>query len=242
MYGLQSSPTLSFIELTPSQHAAVLSSHHRKLFFSRCTLQCWYDGFIVVKHPIFKLIAWNSCYCFICFKRDKEHAMKRVLSYTHNTTQPRQQGNCPTDTLNNNKNHDYREMEELKWSWLPLQSAAVQYSAWWTLPCSETRRQKNSATRKWSERSRRQEGKWAKFWLTQVVSLRFSIFCNKEKHQHAVRSDKVLNNKPRTLRDTIKLSALDPENIYFTLRSLKYTSKKTKTNFNQKEEVNYKHT
>lgn len=65
---------------------------------------------------------------------------------------------------------------------LPLRSAAVQYSAWWTLPCSETkRRQKNSVTRKWSERSRRQEGKLAKFWLTQVVSFRFSIFCDNKK-------------------------------------------------------------
>lgn len=107
---------------------------------------------------------------------------------------------------------------------LPLRSAAAQYSAWWTLPCSETRRHKNSATRKWSERSRRQEGRWAKFWLTQVVSFRFSIFCNKEKHQQAVRSDDVLSNKPRTWRDTIKPSALDPENIYPTLTSLKNKS------------------
>lgn len=59
--------------------------------------------------------------------------------------------------------------------------------------------------------------------------------------QQAVRSDKVLNNNPRTSCDTIKLSALDPENIYPTLKSLKNKSK-TKANFNQKEEVNYKHT
>lgn len=117
-----------------------------------------------------------------------------------------------TDTLNNHKHDDDREVAQHRVERkpvfrLPLRSAAVQYSAWWTLPCSEIRRQKNSATRKSSGPSRRQEGKWAKFWLTQVVSLRFSIFCNKEKHQQVVRSDQILNNKPRTLGDTIKLKS-----------------------------------
>lgn len=136
--------------------------------------------------------------------------MKRVLSYTHNTIQPRQQGNRPTDTEQAQKNHDDRVVAEYRVGMklifrLPLQSAAVQCSAWWTLPCSETRRQRRSATRKWSERSRRQEGKWDKIWLTQVVSLRCSIFCNKEKHQQAVSSDDVLNDKPRTMCDAIQL-------------------------------------
>lgn len=64
---------------------------------------------------------------------------------------------------------------------LPWLFVAVQYSAWWTLPCSERRRQKrNSMTRNWVEKKQRHEGKCVKFWLTQVVSFKFSIFCRKE--------------------------------------------------------------
>lgn len=63
---------------------------------------------------------------------------------------------------------------------LPWQFAAVQYSAWWTLPCSVRRRQeRNLATQSWLE-NRKQEGKCVKVSLTQVVSFKFSTFCKKE--------------------------------------------------------------
>lgn len=113
----------------------------------------------------------------------------------HNILRPRQTGKLPhrhmaANTLKDHTRIKITEVAEYRVEMkpvirLPLRSAAVQYSAWWTLPCSETkRRQKNSVTRKWSERSRRQEGKLAKFWLTQVVSFRFSIFCDNKKKKN----------------------------------------------------------
>lgn len=40
--------------------------------------------------------------------------------------------------------------------------------------------------------------------------------------------------------DTTHLKALDPKNIYPTLKSVKNKSTRTKGNFNQREEVNHK--